>query len=110
MFVRMFRLCFGAAAWFVFVVLVVLWCDPGITAKVPVWRVAALSLAGLGVASLVRWVTALAAEAWITRRAAPSARVAEVIDERGDVVGYTRNLPPDWDGTPQESKFPQAAR
>jgi hypothetical protein len=67
MFVRIFRLCFESAAWFVFVVLVVLWCDPSVAAKAPLWRVAAVALAACAAARLVRWVGALAAEAWPVR-------------------------------------------
>ena len=63
MMVRVFRLLFGAAAWFVFVVIAVLACDPSVAAKVPLWRVAALALLGCSVARLVRWVDALATEA-----------------------------------------------
>lgn len=69
-FVRVFfRLFFESAAWFAFVVSSVLLCDPAIAAKVSVWRVAALALAGCAVARLVRWVNAAAAEVWAGRGA-----------------------------------------
>jgi hypothetical protein len=77
--IRVFRLCLEAAAWFVFVVLAVLACDPSIAAKVPLWRVAALALLGCAVARLVRWVGALATEAWTAKATLSDADIAETL-------------------------------
>jgi len=58
---RVFRLCFEAAAWFMFVGFVVVFCCGGsVPLTVPLWRMAAVAFAVAAVAPLwrkaVRWV------------------------------------------------------